>query len=93
MHLFSRNKEYSFVLMEEKLSPRIWCAKLTANGLSFWLHWGEESKKASLSPQLAQSRRSVKELEHWADTGSRETWSHCSPALNLAPQPDFFRAP
>lgn len=76
----SRKTEYSFMLMKEKLSPRIWCAKLTANSLSFWLLWEVGSKKVSLSPRLAQSRRSVKELGHRA----YETWSHCFPILHVA---------
>ena len=45
---------------------------------------GSRGKKVSFSPQLARSGSSLKELGHWAGTGSEETWSHHSPTPNLA---------
>lgn len=71
----SHSKEYSFVLMQEKLPPRIWCAKCLAAQ-------GSRGEKVSLSPQLARSSCSVKGRS--AGTGSCERWSCFSLIANLA---------
>jgi hypothetical protein len=55
----ANDKQYSFVLLEEKLSPRMWYTKLIANWLSFWLHWGLGGQKVFLFPQLDILRAQV----------------------------------